>query len=87
EFAPSCADAGVLGVLPGLVGMIQATEAIKLLLDLGEPLSGRLLHVDALSMRFREMRLKPDPNCPVCAPGVAFPGYIDYARFCGVGPG
>lgn len=85
EFAPNCAEAGVLGVLPGVIGLLQATEVIKLLLGAGEPLSGRLLHFDALGMRFRETRLRADPHCPVCAPGVAFPGYIDYARFCGVG--
>ena len=83
EFAPNCAEAGVLGVLPGVIGLLQATEVIKLLLDIGEPLAGRLLHFDALAMRFREMRLRPDPDCPVCAPGVPFPGYIDYAAFCG----
>lgn len=82
EAAPSCAEAGVLGVLPGVVGMLQATEAIKLLLHLGEPLVGRLLHFDALAMRFRETRLGADPDCPLCAPGVPFPGYIDYAAFC-----
>jgi molybdopterin/thiamine biosynthesis adenylyltransferase/rhodanese-related sulfurtransferase len=82
EAAPNCAEAGVLGVLPGVVGMLQATEAIKLLLGIGEPLRGRLLHFDALAMRFRETRLAPDPDCAVCAPGVAFPGYIDYAAFC-----
>lgn len=80
--APSCSEAGVLGVLPGIVGLLQAAEAIKLALDIGEPLAGRLLHFDALAMRFRETRLAPDPHCPVCAPGVPFPGYIDYARFC-----
>lgn len=85
EFAPNCAEAGVLGVLPGVIGLLQATEAIKLLLGLGEPLSGRLLHFDAKAMRFRETRLAPDPDCPVCAPGRAFPGYIDYARFCAGG--
>jgi molybdopterin/thiamine biosynthesis adenylyltransferase len=82
EMAPSCAEAGVLGVLPGVVGLLQATEAIKLLLGIGEPLIGRLLHFDALGMRFRETRLAPDPDCPVCAPHVVFPGYIDYAAFC-----
>ncbi|HET6604193.1 MAG TPA: molybdopterin-synthase adenylyltransferase MoeB [Xanthomonadaceae bacterium] len=82
EAAPDCATVGVLGVLPGLVGMVQATETLKLLLGLGEPLIGRLLHVDALGMRFRETRLRPDPDCPVCAPGREFPGYIDYERFC-----
>ena len=83
EFAPNCAEAGVLGVLPGVIGLLQATEAIKLLLGLGDSLAGRLLHFDALAMRFRDMRLRPDPGCPVCAAGVPFPGYIDYARFCG----
>ncbi|MGH8027083.1 MAG: molybdopterin-synthase adenylyltransferase MoeB [Pseudoxanthomonas sp.] len=82
EFAPNCAEAGVLGVLPGVIGLLQANEAIKLLLDIGEPLSGRLLHFDALTMRFREMRLRPDPDCAVCAPGKPFPGYIDYQEFC-----
>ncbi|MDH7452684.1 molybdopterin-synthase adenylyltransferase MoeB [Luteimonas composti] len=82
EAAPNCSEAGVLGVLPGVVGMLQATEALKLLLHVGEPLTGRLLHFDALSMRFRETRLAPDPDCPLCAPGAAFPGYIDYAAFC-----
>ena len=83
EFAPSCAEAGVLGVLPGVIGLLQATEAVKLLLGIGDSLAGRLLQFDALAMRFREMRLRPDPGCPVCAAGVTFPGYIDYARFCG----
>ena len=82
EFAPNCSEAGVLGILPGVVGLLEATEAIKLLLDLGEPLRGRLLHFDALGMRFRETRLGPDPDCPLCAPGRAFPGYIDYQAFC-----
>ncbi len=81
--APNCSEAGVLGVLPGVVGLLQATEAIKLALGAGEPLAGRLLHFDALGMRFRETRLAPDPHCVVCAPGTPFPGYIDYARFCG----
>lgn len=82
ENAPNCAEAGVLGVLPGVIGLIQATEAIKLILDIGQPLRGRLLQFDALSMRFRETRLAADPDCAVCAPGRAFPGYIDYAAFC-----
>jgi molybdopterin/thiamine biosynthesis adenylyltransferase/rhodanese-related sulfurtransferase len=81
--APSCAEAGVLGVLPGVTGLLQATETLKLLLGLGEVLRGRLLHFDALGMRFRDTRLAPDPDCAVCAPGRAFPGYIDYAAFCG----
>ncbi|MGI8561518.1 MAG: molybdopterin-synthase adenylyltransferase MoeB [Luteimonas sp.] len=88
EAAPNCAEAGVLGVLPGVIGLLQAAEAIKLLLHLGEPLVGRLLHFDALAMRFRETRLAPDPDCPVCAPGREFPGYVDYDDFCrGSGPG
>ncbi|WMJ68897.1 molybdopterin-synthase adenylyltransferase MoeB [Stenotrophomonas sp. 24(2023)] len=82
EFAPNCSEAGVLGVLPGLAGMLQATEVLKLLLGIGTPLTGRLLRFDALGMRFRETRIRPDPQCPVCAPGVPFPGYIDYAAFC-----
>lgn len=86
EDAPNCADAGVLGVLPGVIGLLQATEALKLILGIGAPLTGRLLQFDALAMRFRELRLSPDPDCPVCAPGRDFPGYIDYAAFC-AGPG
>ncbi len=82
EFAPNCSEAGVLGVLPGLAGVMQATEVLKLLLGMGEPLVGRLLRFDALQMRFRESRVSADPDCPVCAPGVPFPGYIDYAAFC-----
>ncbi|MGH8072737.1 MAG: molybdopterin-synthase adenylyltransferase MoeB [Lysobacter sp.] len=82
EDAPNCSDAGVLGVLPGVIGMLQATEVIKLILGIGEPLAGRLLHFDALAMRFRETRVQPDPACVVCAPGTAFPGYIDYQQFC-----
>ena len=83
EAAPNCSEVGVLGVLPGVIGLLQATEAIKLLLALGEPLTGRILQFDALAMRFRETRLRPDPDCAVCAPGRQFPGYIDYAAFCG----
>ena len=79
------AEAGVLGVLPGVIGLIQATEAIKLILGIGMPLTGRLLQFDALSMRFRETRLFADPDCAVCTVGREFPGYIDYARFCGLG--
>jgi len=82
EAAPNCAEAGVLGVLPGVIGLLQATEAIKLILGVGEPLAGRLLHFDAMGMRFRETRLSADPDCPVCAAGREFPGYIDYAKFC-----
>ena len=80
--APNCSDAGVLGVLPGIIGLLQATEALKLVLGIGEPLAGRVLHFDALALRFRETRLPPDPDCAVCAPGRAFPGYADYEAFC-----
>lgn len=83
EAAPNCAEAGVLGVLPGVIGLLQATEAIKLILGQGDPLTGRLLHFDALGMRFRETRLRADPHCPVCAANQEFPGYIDYVQFCG----
>ena len=72
----------MLGVLPGVIGLIQATETIKLILGIGESLSGRLMHFDALSMRVRETRLSPDPDCAICAEGRAFPGYVDYAAFC-----
>ena len=82
EAAPNCAEAGVLGVLPGVIGLLQANEALKLLLGVGEPLAGRLLHFDALGARFRETRLPPDPDCAVCAPGRPFAGYPDYATFC-----
>ena len=82
EAAPNCAEAGVLGVLPGIIGLLQAAEALKLLLGIGIPLTGRLLQFDALSMRFRETRLRPDAECPVCAADRVFPGYIDYAAFC-----
>ncbi|MBB3344614.1 molybdopterin-synthase adenylyltransferase MoeB [Luteimonas sp. RC10] len=82
EDAPNCSEVGVLGVLPGVIGLLQATEVLKLLIGIGEPLRGRLLQFDALRMRFRETRLSPDPDCPLCAPGRDFPGYIDYAAFC-----
>jgi molybdopterin/thiamine biosynthesis adenylyltransferase/rhodanese-related sulfurtransferase len=82
EDAPNCAEAGVLGVLPGIIGLIQATEAIKLLLGLGQSLSGRLLHFDALAMRFRETRLAADPDCAVCALGRVFPGYREIEAAC-----
>jgi molybdopterin/thiamine biosynthesis adenylyltransferase/rhodanese-related sulfurtransferase len=80
---PSCAEGGVLGVLPGLIGTIQATEAIKLLLGVGEPLIGRLLLVDALGMRFRTVRLQKDPACPACGTH-EIRELIDYEEFCGV---
>lgn len=75
EFAPNCSEVGVLGVLPGLVGLVQASETLKLLLGLGTSLAGRLLHVDALAMRFRETRLAPDPLCRVCTPDTPAAGY------------
>ena len=82
EEAPSCAEAGVLGVLPGIVGVLQATEVIKLITGIGEPLTGRLLHIDALSMRFREFRVPRDPQCPVCGENPSVTEPIDYAGFC-----
>jgi molybdopterin/thiamine biosynthesis adenylyltransferase/rhodanese-related sulfurtransferase/molybdopterin converting factor small subunit len=82
EFASSCAEAGVLGVLPGVIGLLQATEAVKLLLDLGDPLVGRLLYFDALSGRFNEYALEPDPACAYCGKPGVFPGYVDYEQFC-----
>jgi len=81
---PSCAEGGVLGVLPGLVGTIQATEGIKLLLGVGEPLIGRLLLIDALTMQFRAMRLRKNPNCPACGTR-EIRELIDYDQFCGIG--
>ena len=81
---PSCAEAGVLGVLPGIIGMIQATEAIKLVLGLGESLIGRLLHFDALKMKFREFNLRRDPQCPVCGESPIITEPIDYEAFCGL---
>lgn len=80
---PSCAEAGVLGVLPGIIGCIQATETIKLILGLGEPLIGRLLLFDALAMEFREVRLRRDPECPVCGDHPTITEPIDYVQFCG----
>jgi adenylyltransferase/sulfurtransferase len=84
---PSCAEAGVLGVLPGLVAMIQATEALKLLLGIGEPLLGRFVQVDALEMRFEEFRFAKDPGCPVCGPSPTLTRLVDYDGFCGVPTG
>src|SRR5438094_2294066 len=82
ELAPSCAEAGVLGVLPGVIGTIQANEVIKLLLGIGEPLVGRYLLFDALEGSFREVRLRRDPKCPVCGDNPTITEYIDYEGFC-----
>jgi adenylyltransferase/sulfurtransferase len=81
---PSCAEAGVLGVLPGILGLIQATEAVKLILNAGEPLIGRLLLYDALGMRFREIRITRDLDCPICGENPAITHLIDYDQFCGM---
>jgi molybdopterin/thiamine biosynthesis adenylyltransferase/rhodanese-related sulfurtransferase len=83
---PSCAEAGVLGVLPGIIGCVQALEAVKLLLGQGDSLIGRLLLFDALRLRFREMRLRRDPACPVCGDHPTIHELIDYERFCGYAP-
>ncbi|MEP7306525.1 MAG: molybdopterin-synthase adenylyltransferase MoeB [Acidobacteriota bacterium] len=83
---PSCAEGGVLGVLPGIIGVIQATEAIKLIAGIGEPLIGRFLIYDALRMRFRELKLQKDPDCPVCGTHPTVTTLIDYDQFCGVFP-
>jgi adenylyltransferase/sulfurtransferase len=80
--APSCAEAGVLGVLPGIIGLIQATEALKLIVGVGETLAGRLLHFDALKMKFREFNLRRDPECPVCGDKPTIFEPIDYEQFC-----
>ena len=80
--APSCAEAGVLGVLPGIIGLIQATEALKLIIGAGETLAGRLLHFDALKMKFREFNLRRDPQCPVCGDAPTIFAPIDYEQFC-----
>ena len=82
---PSCEEGGVFGVLPGLIGMIQATETIKRITGIGESLAGRLLVFDALEMRFRELRLRKDPQCPVCGANPSVTQLIDYEAFCGVG--
>lgn len=81
---PSCAEGGVLGILPGIIGVIQATETVKLLLGTGEPLAGRLLLYDALRMSFRELKLRKDPNCPICSEHRTIHKLIDYNQFCGV---
>ena len=83
---PSCAEGGVLGILPGLLGVIQATEVIKLILGKGSPLIGRLLLVDALGMKFRELKLRKNPECPVCGENPTVKELIDYQQFCGILP-
>ena len=81
---PSCAEGGVLGILPGAIGTIQATETVKLILGIGEPLVGRLMLYDALGMSFREMKLRKDPDCPVCGENPTVTELIDYQEFCGI---
>src|SRR6266478_2739196 len=83
ESVPNCAQAGVLGVLPGIIGLLQAIEAIKLIVGIGEPLIGRLLHFDALKVQFRELKLRRDPQCPVCGDNPTIFSPIDYDQFCG----
>ncbi len=83
---PSCAEGGVLGILPGLIGVVQATEAVKIILGIGETLKNRLLLYDALSMKFRELRLRKDRDCPVCGDHPTVTKLIDYQEFCGVTP-
>ena len=84
---PSCAEGGVLGILPGLVGMIQATEAVKFILGIGQSLVGRLLQISALDMTFREVQIRRDPTCPVCGDAPTIRELIDYEQFCGLGFG
>jgi len=87
DLVPSCADGGVLGVLPGLIGLIQATEAIKLIIGKGDSLIGRLLTYNALSMKFREIKIPKNPKCPVCGDNPTVTELIDYKEFCGLGRG
>lgn len=82
ESAPSCAEIGVLGVLPGVIGLLQAVETIKLLLGIGDSLIGRILYYDALGGRFSEFRIQPNPGCRYCSEGSEFPGYVDYSQIC-----
>jgi molybdopterin/thiamine biosynthesis adenylyltransferase len=85
HLAPSCQEAGVLGILCGIIGTVQATEAIKIILGKGTTLAGRLLTYDSLKMKFRELKLRRDPNCPVCGARPTITSYIDYEGFCAVG--
>jgi adenylyltransferase/sulfurtransferase len=80
---PSCAEGGVLGILPGVIGVLQAIETVKLILGIGDPLIGRLLLFDALKMKFKEMKLRKNPHCPICGPNKTITGLIDYEQFCG----
>ncbi|HEX8552895.1 MAG TPA: molybdopterin-synthase adenylyltransferase MoeB [Abditibacteriaceae bacterium] len=84
---PSCAEGGVLGILPGIIGVMQATEAIKLIIGKGKPLVGRLLLYDALEMKFRELKIRKDPSCPVCSKNPTITTLQDYEFFCGMGSG
>ncbi|MFN3653580.1 MAG: molybdopterin-synthase adenylyltransferase MoeB [Armatimonadota bacterium] len=84
---PSCAEGGVLGILPGIIGCIQANEAVKLILGIGEPMVGRLLLFDALKLRFRELKLRKDPQCPICSENATIKELIDYEAFCGMPTG
>jgi molybdopterin/thiamine biosynthesis adenylyltransferase len=82
EMAPSCADAGVLGVLPGIIGLLQSVEVIKLIMGIAKSLVGRLITYDALEAHFKEFKLAKNPDCAYCGEGKKFPGYIDYEQFC-----
>lgn len=84
DLVPNCAEGGVLGILPGMIGVVQATETVKLILGTGRPLIGRLLLYDALDMTVREMKVRKNPRCPICGPNPTITGLIDYQEFCGV---
>src|SRR5579883_2117053 len=84
DLVPNCAEGGVLGILPGLIGVVQATETVKLILGAGRPLVGRLLLYDALEMTFREMKVRKNPRCPICGPNPTIRELIDYHEFCGI---
>jgi len=84
HLAPSCQEAGVVGILPGIIGVLEATEAVKLVLGIGDTLAGRLLTYDSLKMKFRELKLKRDENCPVCGKNPTITSYIDYEGFCAI---
>lgn len=84
---PSCAEGGVLGILPGIIGTLQAAETVKLIIEKGNPLIGRLLFLDVLEMQPREMKLRKDPNCPICGENATIKELIDYEEFCGIGRG